>query len=237
MNFSFIRSCVKDAYGIEARQIEKIKNVYKLQGPEKSYCLKVINYNFGHFLFILAAIKHLQDVGFNTIPKIIHTLNGHSFIEYEGRYAYLTEWINCRQCNYDNPLDLRIASLKLAELHLCSRNFSIENNMEPRVGWLKWIDTFSTRVEEIYDFRRIIFKKEQKSEFDLLYIRDIDEQLDIARDSIIDLCNSDYLSLMKLEIGKRGFCHHDYAHHNILIDEKENANIIDFDYCIRQPFA
>ena len=31
---------------------------------------------------------------------------------------------------------------------------------------------------------------------------------------------------------RRGFCHHDFANHNILIDEDENIKIIDFDYCI-----
>ena len=37
---------------------------------------------------------------------------------------------------------------------------------------------------------------------------------------------------MDKEVLKRGFCHHDYAHHNVLIDENGEVNIIDFDYCI-----
>lgn len=232
MNLSFIRSLIKDAYGIEVCSVEKIKNVYKLHCINKSYCLKVINYNLGHFLFILAAIKHLQNSGFQNIPEIISTVNGNSYIEYQGSYAYLTDWINCRQCNYNNPLDLKIAAQKLAELHLNSRNFSIEGNMEPRIGWLKWIDTFRTRIDEIYRFGNIILNKEEKSKFDYLYIKDMEEQVSAGRDSIINLCRSDYINQMKIEICNRGFCHHDYAHHNILIDENENANIIDFDYCI-----
>ncbi|MGE5626786.1 MAG: CotS family spore coat protein [Solirubrobacterales bacterium] len=232
MNLSFIRSLIKDTYGIEVCCASKIKNVYKLEGKSKSYCLKVINYNLGHFLFIIAAIKHLQNGGFHSIPEIISTVKGNSYIEYQGSYAYLTEWINCRQCNYNNPLDLKIASQKLAELHLKSRNFSIESNMEPRIGWLKWIDTFRTRVDEIYSFREIILSREHKSKFDYLYMKEMEEQVSAARDSIINLCKSDYINQMKTEICKKGFCHHDYAHHNILIGENDNVNIIDFDYCI-----
>ena len=37
---------------------------------------------------------------------------------------------------------------------------------------------------------------------------------------------------MDREVKKRGFCHHDFAHHNILIDKDQQINIIDFDYCI-----
>ena len=37
---------------------------------------------------------------------------------------------------------------------------------------------------------------------------------------------------MQSEIEKHGFCHHDYAHHNVLIGEKDDVNIIDFDFCI-----
>ena len=37
---------------------------------------------------------------------------------------------------------------------------------------------------------------------------------------------------MEKEVFKSGFCHHDYAHHNILVDTSGKLNIIDFDYCI-----
>ena len=35
------------------RLIEKVKNVYKIKCLEDNYCLKVINYEFEHFYFIL----------------------------------------------------------------------------------------------------------------------------------------------------------------------------------------
>jgi CotS family spore coat protein len=41
---------------------------------------------------------------------------------------------------------------------------------------------------------------------------------------------------MKTQIKKKGFCHHDFANHNILIDSENNVNIIDFDYCILDTY-
>jgi len=232
LDISIIKDVVCDAYGINIFFVEKNKNVYKLQSKDKTYCLKVINYNLGHFLFILGAIRHLQNNGFDKIPDIIKTKSGSNYICISGKYAYLTDWLNCRQSNYDNPVDLSIAASKLAELHVKSEGFRINKNMDPRIGWLKWMETFTTRISEIIDFKERILKKGVKTEFDLLYIKDMSEELDIADSSIINLYNSDYIYNMKKEIARRGFCHHDYAHHNILIDKSGNANVIDFDYCI-----
>jgi CotS family spore coat protein len=37
---------------------------------------------------------------------------------------------------------------------------------------------------------------------------------------------------MKLEVENRGVCHHDFAHHNVLIEKDGSVNLIDFDYTI-----
>lgn len=41
---------------------------------------------------------------------------------------------------------------------------------------------------------------------------------------------------MKRQIKHGGFCHHDYANHNVLIDDKGEVNIIDFDYCMMDTY-
>lgn len=232
MDICEIQKVVQDAYEININFIEKIKNVYKIYTEGKQYCLKVIKYDFGHFLFIISAIKHLQKNNFKYIPEIIQTKQGSDYTEIYGRYAYLTEWIEARQCNYNNPVDTLIAASKLAELHKKSEKFVVEKNMNPRIGWLKWIKTFKTRSDEILDFKHRIYKKGKKTEFDSLYIKIMDNELQRSQRSIKNLSESKYIEIMKHEIMKKGFCHHDYANHNILINAKGNVNIIDFDYCI-----
>nr|DAD54205.1 TPA_exp: spore coat protein, CotS family [Clostridium autoethanogenum DSM 10061] len=104
--------------------------------------------------------------------------------------------------------------------------------MNPRIGWFKWIDTFKTRESEILDFKKRILKKDHKEEFDILYLNSMEKEISIAEKSIKDLKKTRYLDEMKQEILNNGFCHHDYANHNILIDTEGEINIIDFDYCI-----
>jgi CotS family spore coat protein len=227
-----VKKYVEDAYDLHIEFIEKVKSIYKVHTKYNKYCLKVINYDFGHFLFIISAIKHLQNKNFKSIPEIIETKQGKDYIEIERGYAYLCRWVDSRQCNFENPLDVLVATSKLAELHKKSCNFKVLKNMNPRIGWLKWIDTFKTRENEIVDFKKRILKKDHKEEFDILYLNSMEKEINIAEKSIEDLKKTRYLDEMKQEILNNGFCHHDYANHNILIDTEGEINIIDFDYCI-----
>lgn len=223
---------MNEKFSLKIVEIEQIKNVYKIKTEEKVYCLKVIGYTLGHFLFILQAIKHLQKSGFKNIPEIIVTEDKEDYVKIGTKFAYLTEWVNGRECNYDNPIDLHIAAGKLAELHLCSEGFCLSKIMEPRVGWFKWIDTFETRKAEILDFKKKIHERKFKTDFDRLYNEVLSEEFERAKNSIKDLRESKYFEKMKEEVCNQGFCHHDFAHHNIMVDSMDEVNVIDFDYCI-----
>lgn len=232
MDIEKLTSLIKEEYDIDVSSIEKLKNVYKIESDGKKYCLKVINYDYGHFIFILHAIKHLQHNNFEKIPSIISTTKSIDYIHLDNSFAYLTKWIDCRQCNYDNPIDIIIAAGKLAELHKKSEGFQITPKMNPRIGWFKWINNFKTRKDEIKDFRKRILNKPIMSQFDSMYEKCIDEEIYRCDKSINNLVNSEYIEKITSEITLKGFCHHDFAHHNVLMEKNGGVNIIDFDYCI-----
>lgn len=227
-----IKSYVEENYSLNIENIEKVKNSYKIITKDGGYCLKVIKYQFSHFYFILSAMKHLQRNGFTNIPMFILNKEKKEYGSIDGKYVYLTEWIPSRTSNYDNPLELARVSSELARLHECSKGFTLENQMKPRIGWFSWIHVFETRKKEILDFKNRINQKAYKSKFDLLYLDNIEEEVNRAEKSTLGLQKNNYVKLMEKEVLKRGFCHHDYAHHNILIDKNKSISIIDFDYCI-----
>ncbi|WP_373471349.1 CotS family spore coat protein [Carnobacterium alterfunditum] len=232
MEIQELKEIVQDNYSIYINDIQKIKNVYKIKTENEMYCLKIINYEFKHFLFIVGAIKHLQRNGFESIPEIIETIDNMEFITLENKYAYLTPWVDARECDYDNPEEIKLCTTKLAQLHKKSLNFRVTPDMKPRIAWLKWIETFKTRRNEILDFKRRISEKETITEFDNYYLKIMEGELERSNRSISNLCKSEYINKMKDEIKHRGFCHHDYAHHNVLMEKSGGISIIDFDYCI-----
>lgn len=232
MDTAYIKETIETNYPIKAVEVEKIKNVYKVSDGIKQYCLKVIKYELSHFLFILGTINHLQNNGFDSVPEIIRTIDNKQYIQVQNKFAYLTAWIDARESNYDNPIDIQMAAAELAKLHLKSKGFVLEDYMKPRVGWFKWVETFRTRKNEILDFRRRILEKEEKTDFDNLYLAHMEEELFRCDLSIEHLEESQYYNKMLHEVEERGFCHHDFAHHNVLIDFQGKVNIIDFDYTI-----
>lgn len=232
MELSELVEKVQRYYGLKIDSIERVKNAYKIFSSDKVYCLKLVKYSYGHSMFIISAMKYLQKRGFEKIPQIIETKNGEDYISLGFCYAYLTDWIVSRQCSFDNHLDILIASSKLAQLHKKSEGFTITREMEPRIAWFKWVETFNTRRDEILDFKNRIRNKASKTEFDCIYLENLDEEEKRAQISAQDLINSEYFHKMSIEITKKGFCHHDFAHHNLLIQNDGSVNVIDFDYCV-----
>ncbi len=232
MEINQLVKTIEDNYDIKIIELEKVKNTYKVKCSDKEYCIKIVKYEFAHFNFILSAIKHLQNRGFETIPTILKTRNDNDYISLDNNFAYLTEWIPARTSNYNDLEELALVSRKLGELHKCSKGFIIKPNMKPRIGWYSWIEVFNTRCNEILDFNNRISQKAHKSEFDKIYSKNTANEIIRGKESIAGIKNANYYKLMDKEIMSCGFCHHDYAHHNILVDNKGKINIIDFDYCI-----
>ncbi|MEG1256443.1 CotS family spore coat protein [Clostridium sp.] len=219
-------------YNIIATSVEKIKGVYRIETSEQIYCLKIVKYELPHFLFILGAIKHLNSNGFEYVLNIIKTTEGRDYVKIGKCFGYLTLWIKGRECSYDNPIELAIAARKLGELHKASEGFLVTGDMKPRVGWFKWIEVYRTRRGEILDFKDRIAIKVHKNEVDIYYLGLMDEELKRCDRAIENLCNSNYENQMLKEINHGGFCHHDYAHHNVLMCDNQTVDVIDFDYCI-----
>ena len=206
MDIEAVKDEVEKSYGFNIKSIDKIKNVYKIKNEnDKEYCLKVIRYEFKHFYFIFSAMKYLMEKELESMVPFLKTLNGMEYIELDSKYGYLTEWIDARQANYDNMVDIILAVEAMSKLHLTSRGFVDTEKMKPRIGWGKWIETFNTRIDEIYDFKNRILKKDIKSEFDQLYLEVLEEEADRGRRAVTKL---------------------------IMIQPGNKVKLIDFDYCI-----
>lgn len=221
-----------ERYGICPKSIEKIKNVFKIYDGNEFFILKTVNETQDRFLFILEVFKHLNKNGYNQIPALIKTKDGDPYISLDDKNAYLTKFAHGRLCNYFNPLDLKIATENLAKIHLASRGFSSEYDFISNINnWFQWIPSFISKVEQIKRFKELILSRDNKSEFEKLYLENVDKAINIGTETYNNLISSKYINIMIEHIKFREFCHHDYANHNILINSDE-AITIDFDYCI-----
>ena len=175
MDTESLKNSIESNYEIKIKSLKKVKNSYKLESGNKNYAIKIIKYDFGHFYFILSAIKHLQMRKFNKVPNILKNNQGGEYIQLGNNYAYLTEWIPSRVSNYNNPIELGAVSKKLGELHECSSGFTLNRDMNPRIGWYSWINVFETRGHELLDFQNRIYQTSYKSTCEYIYLDNIEE--------------------------------------------------------------
>lgn len=236
MDLDKIKKVIEENYEIKVEKLTKKKNVYKVETQNQIYCLKVIKYELGHFKFIVSAIRHLQKNGFDDTPKLFDTIDGEIYILLDNSYAYLTEWLDVREANYTNMLDVSKTAILVSKLHSCSKGFTFDMKCNPRIYWGQWIKNFETRITEMEDFKFRMERKMYKSEFDEIYNTFVDQEIIRGKDAIKILENSNYSEYMNKQSNTLTFCHHDLAHHNILVDKEYNLKIIDFDYCILDSY-
>ncbi|MDI6617127.1 MAG: CotS family spore coat protein [Clostridiales bacterium] len=218
-------------YELDIYDVVQVKNVFRVYARQGDKCLKRVKFGKEDFMFILSCMKHLMKNGFKGILPFIPTKEGKDYIKLENGYGFLTDWMQSRNCDYSNPVDLKMAAVALSKLHNASRGFIYED-CKNRYGWGKWIEKFSSRLNEMNSFKKIIGQKSEFTRFDSVYADNVDYFMEMGIKSIEHVKQSKYFDLMDKEKLNNSFCHHDYAHHNVLITPDLSVYIIDFDYCI-----
>lgn len=216
-----------DQYDFIIKDIYPIRNVYIIDTSKGKKILKKVNYTVEELKFIEEIIDYIK-IGFKRIMDFEKNIQGDIYTIYKGEMYCLMDLIDGRECQFSNPLDLKISSVALAQMHKASKGFT--TNFNKRVLNGKSIEKFKIQKEEMNFFKKIANIHKNKNEFDDLFLSEIDSYIDEISKSINILENSHYYDICK-ENDKISICHHDLAYHNILIKEDE-AYFIDFDYAI-----
>lgn len=112
-----IKNYVEKNYNLDVKDVEKVKNSYKIFIKDGGYCLKVIRYEFFYFYFILFVMKYLQRKGFNDILEFILNKDKKDYGVLDGNYVYLIKWILLRVSNYDNLIELVKVVVEFGKLY------------------------------------------------------------------------------------------------------------------------
>ena len=193
-----------DQYDLIVKDIYPIRNVYIINTNKGKKILKKVDYTLEELKFIEEIIDYIK-IKFGRIMEFEKNIQGDIYTIYKGEMYCLMDLIDGRECQFSNPLDLKISSAALAKMHKASKGFT--TNFNKRVLNGKSIERFKN-----------------------LFLSEIDYYIDEISKSINILENSYYYDICK-ENDKISICHHDLAYHNILIKEDE-AYFIDFDYAI-----
>ena len=218
---------IERQFGIKIENIKPNKGVYLLKTDQGTKCLKKINYGTQKLLFVYGAKEHLIKSGFSKVDRYCLNVDGSPYALVNEDIYTLSEWIEGRECDFRSKDDLIKAAKGLAYLHIASKGYEPPENSKLKTDLGRWPNLMEKRVRSFDKMRDMIRKKGNKTNFDLNYMKTMQFYKDIGKVAMEVLADSQSEE-------EKGFCHHDFTYHNIIIDTEDCVNVIDFDYCKRE---
>ncbi len=216
-----------EQYDFKVEDLFPVRNVFQVHTVSGDKILKKIDYSLEDLKFISEGIKYIKK-NFSRVVDFQKSKTGEIFVKLENQVYCFMDFIDGRECEFNNPVDISIASRGLGEFHRASEGFKYDMLSKNNCG--KIVNNFRRRLEEMNFFNSIANKFEHKNEFDEIFLNHIEYYIKEIQSSIDNLEASHYHKLCSEE-DKIVLCHHDLAHHNILI-KNEQAYFVDFDYSI-----
>lgn len=205
-----------------------VRKVFILITNEGNKILKKIDSTVDDINFIYSGLEYIRKNSFHRVFSFVLNKEGKPYFTWNNKTYCVMDLINARESEYSNPLDIETCSRAIGELHKASEGFKHKNSIRLQCG--KTINNFKRKLQELELFKNLAEMNEEKSEFDKIFIDGFEYYRNQILKSIDIIEKSSYFKLCSEE-DKIVLCHHDLAHHNILIKEDE-AYFVDFDYSV-----
>ena len=225
---------IERQYNLEIDSIKPSRGVYLLKTNRGVKCLKKINYGTQKLLFVYGAKEHLIKNGFDRLDKYCLNIDGNPYAVVNEDIYTLSEWIEGRECDFYSEEDIKLASRNLADMHIASKGYEPIENSKLKTDLGRWPYLMEKRIKSFDRMRDMCRKKNNKTPFDLSYIKNMDFYKQLGKRAVEVMERSSYFDICRVTEEEKGFCHHDYTYHNIIIDKDNRVNIIDFDYCKKE---
>jgi len=214
-----------------------VRKVFILNTNKGDKVLKKVNYSIDQLEFINYGIEYIKKNNFNRIIEFEKTKSNLIYVPWKDDIYCIMNLVEGRECEYSNPVDVMLTARAIAQLHRASTGIMFEKAFERLIAKNKQrylcgnvIKNFNKKLKELVFFKSIANRNENKNEFDYIFLDHVKYYEEDIKRSINILKESEYYNLCN-EKEKNIFCHHDLAHHNILIN-KEEVYFLDFDYAV-----
>lgn len=215
-----------DKYDFIVSDATPIRSVYLLTTNQGYKIFKKIDYTLEELMFMYNSLNIIRRE-YKYIINFKNTIDNKPYVEYNGDYYVVLDLIEGRECLFENPIDLRNATSGLALYHRAAHNiklnFSLRNNIN------RMTTRYRNKIRDLESYRKIAELHVNKSEFDRIYLENYEYYLNCSKNALKQITESPYRELCD---SKKTLCHHDLAHHNIIIGNDNNVYFIDFDYTV-----
>lgn len=220
---------ISTQFGFVIYEMLPMKGVYRIKTNKGYKCLKKVNYGTQKIMYIYSAKEHIIQRGFDRVDRNMLTTDGVPYALVNDDIYVVTDWIDGRESDFKKEDEVKNAASTLAEFHNYARKFEgFEARARNDIGKLK--ETLEKRMYTLNKMRDMARKNRKKTEFDMLYLSNIDYYMEMAQEALNIFDEDSYSRVCIKAVEENVLCHHDYTYHNILVDSNEKMHIVDFDY-------
>ncbi len=219
---------IESNYSLDVSNMFAHKDAFIVVTPKGRKIVRRIPFSYERLKFVHGAKEHLAANGFPCIDSYMLTISGDPGFYHNNCLYALTDFIEGRESSFDSDADLVRAAVALAGLHNASAGYIAPDDCKIQNELGKLPGYFSKRLDDIKKMRKQA--KKGKSRFDQLFIQYADHFISMGETASKELAASAYGILASRTLEEKSFCHHDYTHHNIVMDGG-HVTIINFDYC------
>lgn len=219
---------VVDIYGLEVKNLIPYKDAFIIVTPHGRKVIRKVPFSPERLMFVHGAKEHLMDNGFTGVDRYLCRLDGEPYFNFENSCYTLVDFVDGRESSFDNDSDVQQAAITLGSLHRASRGYIAPDGCKVQDDLGRLPGYFSKRLEDIKKMKKQA--KKGKGRFDQLFLEHVDHFCEIGESAASELAASSYGKLVEITRMEGVFCHHDYTHHNIMLDE-ERVTVTNFDYC------
>lgn len=219
---------ISDKYGLEIKSVAPFRDYYIINTSRGRKILKKLELPPEHIMFIHFVKEHLYRKGFKNLDRYLCTQEDEPFIVHDGECYVFSDALEGRECNFNNREDIAGASRLLGELHRASKGFEPPGGCRVRDELGKLPMYFSKRLDEIKKLKKVA--KKGKSAFDYLYLDRVDYFYNLGMETLQEIQGPRYTRLVERAREEGAICHHDYTHHNIVVNEGR-MTLLNFNYC------
>ena len=219
---------IENIYSLDVSSMFPYKDMFIIVTPKGHKAIRRIPFSFERLRFVHGAKEHLASNGFPFIDPYVLTASGDPGFYHNNSLYALTDLIDGRESSFDSDADLVKAAAALAGMHKASAGYiapegcKVQNELGRLPGY------FAKRLEDIKKMRKQA--KRGKGRFDQLFLQYADHFINVGEKASKELAASAYEKLAAKTWDEKSFCHHDYTHHNIILNDGR-VTIINFNYC------
>ncbi len=219
---------IENNYGLIVGNVIAYKDTSVIVTSKGRKVIRRIPFSPERLKFVHGAKEHLVANGFPNVDRYLITFSFEPCFYFNNSLYALTDFAEGRESNFDSDLDLGKAAAALAGIHKASIGYTAPEGCKVQNELGKLPGYFTKRLEDIKKMRKQA--KKGNGRFDQLFLQYADHFIGIGETSAVELAASCYSELAARAAEEKSFCHHDYTHHNIVLDDGQ-VTVINFDYC------